>query len=204
MLFLQTGKSLLRTCCSAENRLCSAGLLAGGVLCAQTKDHPQRRQKPTLIARSGKRAGMQRQLAGFQPAASSPRPSNGLMKAAMPGAEAISLAANYLVIAGLVVYGFMLLAEYHARGRWAKNVTGLLSGTGMLALAAGLLLTPRNAEVLLHIAQGRASAILIWISTGLLLAAIVAFGLITYSKPLRLWHERRIERDLNRELPKIP
>jgi hypothetical protein len=37
-----------------------------------------------------------------------------------------------------------------------------------------------------------------------LLAAITAFGIITYSKPLRLLHQRRIQRDLNRDLPKIP
>jgi hypothetical protein len=38
----------------------------------------------------------------------------------------------------------------------------------------------------------------------LLLAAIGAFGLITYAKPFRLRMERRIQRDLNRDLPKIP
>jgi uncharacterized membrane protein len=122
----------------------------------------------------------------------------------MSWAQAISIVANFLFVAGLVVYGFVLLAEYQARGRWAKNVTGLLAGTGMLALALSLLLTPRNAEIVLLIARSHVSAVFTWISTGLLLAAIVAFGIITYSKPLRLWHERRIERDLNRELPKIP
>lgn len=118
--------------------------------------------------------------------------------------QLISVLANFLVILGLVVYGFRLFAEYHARGRWAKNVTGLLAGLGMLALAGALLLTPQNAEIVLLIAQTRVSAVLTWISSGLLLAAIVAFGIITYSRPLRLWHERRIERNLNRELPKIP
>ena len=42
------------------------------------------------------------------------------------------------------------------------------------------------------------------ILSGLLLAAMAAFGVITYTKPLRLWHERKIESDLNRGLPKIP
>jgi hypothetical protein len=115
-----------------------------------------------------------------------------------------TILANFLVIAGLVFYGFMLLAEYHARGRWAKNVTGLLAGIGMLVLALALLLTPQNAAVLLRIAETNASLVLRWLSTCLLLAAVVAFGIITYSKPLRLWHERKIERDQNRELPKIP
>ncbi|MFB3814983.1 MAG: hypothetical protein ACE14L_12820 [Terriglobales bacterium] len=116
----------------------------------------------------------------------------------------VSIFANFLVIAGLVLYGFMLFAEYHARGRWAKNITGLLAGLGMLALALALLLTPQNAAVIMRIAQTSASTALTWISTALLLAAIAAFGIITYSRPLRLWHERKIERDLNRELPKIP
>lgn len=122
----------------------------------------------------------------------------------MPIGLSISVVANFLVIAGLVLYGFMLFAEYHARGRWAKNVTALLAGIGMLVLALALLLTPQNTEVLLCVAQTGASRVFTGISTGLLLAAIAAFGLITYSKPLRLWHERRIERDLHRELPKIP
>jgi hypothetical protein len=116
----------------------------------------------------------------------------------------ISTVANFLVIGGLVLYGFTLFAEYHAKGRWAKNVTGLLAGLGMLALAFALILTPANVAVLMRIAQTGASTIFVGISTGLLLAAIAAFGVITYAKPLRLWHERKIERDLNRELPKIP
>jgi hypothetical protein len=119
-------------------------------------------------------------------------------------AFSFSSLANVIVIAGLVFYGFTLFAEYFARGRWAKNVTGFLAGLGVLALAAALILTPQNAEVIVRIARTEASRVLVWISTGLLLAAIAAFGIITYSKPLRLWHERRIERDLNRELPKIP
>jgi hypothetical protein len=116
----------------------------------------------------------------------------------------ISIVANFVLIAGLVVYGFILFAEYQARGRWAKNVTSLLAGIGMLVLALALLLTPRNAVVLVTIAQSRVADVLVGISTALLLAAVAAFGIITYSKPLRLWHERKIERDLNRELPKIP
>ena len=116
----------------------------------------------------------------------------------------IAIVANFVVIAGLISYGFTLFAEYHATGRWAKNVTGLLAGVGMLALAASMLLTPRNAMVILQVAQTAASKVFLVISSGLLLAAIAAFGIINYSKPLRLWHERRIERDLRRELPKIP
>jgi hypothetical protein len=116
----------------------------------------------------------------------------------------ISIVANFLLIAGLVLYGLTLFAEYHARGRWAKNITALLAGLGMVVLAFALLITPRNAQVILRIAETGASTVLLWISSGLLLAAIAAFGVITYSKPLRLWHERKIESDLNRGLPKIP
>ena len=116
----------------------------------------------------------------------------------------IAVVANFLLIAGLVLYGFMLFAEYHARGRWAKNLTALLAGLGMLALALALALTPANAAVIVRVAQTGAATVLGWISSSLLLAAIAAFGIITYSRPLRLWHERKIERDLNRELPKIP
>ena len=122
----------------------------------------------------------------------------------MAGELTFSVLANFLVIAGLLVYGFSLFAEYHAKGRWAKNITGLLAGLGMLALALALTLTPRNAEVIARIAATGASNVLLWMSSALLLAAIGAFGAITYSRPLRLWHERKIERDLNRELPKIP
>jgi hypothetical protein len=116
----------------------------------------------------------------------------------------IAIVANFMVIAGLITYGFTLFAEYHAKGRWAKNVTGLLAGIGMLALALSMLLTPRNVLVILQVAQTGASRVFLVISSTLLLASIAAFGIINYSKPLRLWHERRIERDLRRELPKIP
>lgn len=118
--------------------------------------------------------------------------------------SAISVVANFALIAGLVYYGFRLFAEYHSRGKWAKNVTGLLAGLGLLTLAAAELLSPRIAEILVVISQSRLPNLLLWISNGLLLAAMAAFGVITYTKPLRLWHERKIERDLSRELPRIP
>lgn len=118
--------------------------------------------------------------------------------------EWIAALANFLMIAGLIFYGFTLFAEYHATGRWAKNVTGLLAGIGMLALAASMLLTPRNALLFLRLAETAASRVFLFISSTLLLAAIAAFGIINYSRPLRLWHERRIGRALRRELPKIP
>lgn len=116
----------------------------------------------------------------------------------------IATVANFTAIAGLISYGFRLFAEYHASGRWAKNATGLLAGIGMLALAAAMLLTPRNALVFLWVAKTGVSHVLLFLSTTLLLAAIAAFGIINYSRPLRLWHERRIRRALHRELPKIP
>ena len=116
----------------------------------------------------------------------------------------VAIVASFVVIAGLISYGFTFFAEYHASGRWAKNVTGLLAGVGMLALALAMLLTPRNAMVILQVAQTGASRVFLVISSGLLLAAIGAFGVINYSKPLRLWHERRIGRALRRGLPKIP
>jgi hypothetical protein len=122
----------------------------------------------------------------------------------VPSGYPVSVILNVLVVLGLVVYGFNLFAEYFATGRWAKNVTGFLAGLGMLALAMALILTPRNAEVIVRLSRTSASAVFVWISTGLLLAAITAFGIITYSRPLRLWYERKIQRDLHRELPKIP
>lgn len=116
----------------------------------------------------------------------------------------VAILSNFIVVAVLISYGFAFFAEYHASGRWAKNVTGLLAGIGMLSLAIAMLLTPRNAMVLLQVAQTGASKFFLVVSSGLLLAAIAAFGIISYSKPARLWHERRIGRELRRELPKIP
>ena len=52
--------------------------------------------------------------------------------------------------------------------------------------------------------ETQASNVFLGISGGLLVAAITAFGIITYTKPLRLWHERKIESDLHRGLPKVP
>ena len=122
----------------------------------------------------------------------------------MDAATIATTAANFIVIAGLLVYGFLLFGEYSAKGRWAKNITGLLAAFGMWALAFALEVTPRNADELSRIAHSDAPLVFLIVSSGLLLAAIAAFGIITYSKPLRLWHERRIQRDLDSELPKIP
>ncbi len=121
-----------------------------------------------------------------------------------PLSSYVAILGNVLLIAGLVWYGFTLFAEYHATGKWAKNITGLLGGVGMLVLAFALALTPANAQVIMRISQTRISYVFLWVSSLLLLAAITAYGVITYSKPFRLWHERRIRRDLNRDLPKIP
>src|ERR1051326_6712884 len=122
----------------------------------------------------------------------------------MDAARIVSTAANFIVIAGLLVYGFVLFGEYSAKGRWAKNITGLLAGFGMWALAFALLVTPENADEMSRIAHSDAPVVFLGISSGLLLAAIAAFGIIPYSRPLRLFHERRIQRDLDSELPKIP
>lgn len=116
----------------------------------------------------------------------------------------VAAAANFLLIAGLVVYGFTLFADYSARGRWAKNITSLLASLGILTLAMALILTPENAVVLLLISRTLASRVLLGVSSFLLLLSIGAFGLITYSRPFRLRHEKSINRDLNRDLPKIP
>lgn len=117
---------------------------------------------------------------------------------------AVAIVVNFLIIGALIVYGFRLFAEYHAKGRWAKNVTSLLAGVGLMTLAAALLLTPANISVLQQISHTKIARMLLWASNTLLFAAIAAFGLITYSRPLRLWHERKIESELRSELPKIP
>jgi hypothetical protein len=117
----------------------------------------------------------------------------------------VAAAANLLLIVGLVVYGMTLFADYSARGRWAKNVTSLLAALGILTLALALALTPENGALLASISRSHAaSRFLLGISSLLLLLAIGAFGLITYSKPFRLRHEKTIRSDLNRDLPKIP
>ena len=115
----------------------------------------------------------------------------------------ITVLANIGLIVLLVVYGLKLFADYHSRGRWAKNVTSLFAGLGMIVLAFALLITPQNADLLLTIAASGVAKVFLGISSGLLLSAIAAFGVITYLKPLRLWHERNIERDLKRDLPNI-
>ena len=44
--------------------------------------------------------------------------------------QTFSAAANLLIVAGLLLGGLNLLAGYYAKGRWAKNLTGLLAGFG--------------------------------------------------------------------------
>jgi hypothetical protein len=118
--------------------------------------------------------------------------------------DTITDSANFLLIAGLVIYGFTLFADYSARGRWAKNVTSLLASLGILTLALALAMTPANAAILDRIAQTKASKVLLGLSSFLLLLSMGAFGVITYSRPFRLRHEKKIDRELNRDLPKIP
>ena len=117
--------------------------------------------------------------------------------------SSIAVLANFLLIGGLVIYGFALFAQYHATGKWAKNITSLLAGVGMLTLAFALTIRPSNIAVLARIAATNASLVFLGVSSALLLAAIAAFGIITYWRPLRLWHERKLERDLSRSLPNI-
>ena len=117
--------------------------------------------------------------------------------------ESIAIVANFLLIGGLVLSGFAFFAQYHATGKWAKNITSLLAGVGMLTLAFALTITPRNVTVLARVAATKASMVFLVVSSILLLAAIAAFGIITYWRPRRLWHERNIERDLSRGLPNI-
>ena len=117
--------------------------------------------------------------------------------------EVVAVISNFLLIGGLTFGGFTLFAQYHATGRWAKNITNLFSGLGMLTLAFALTLKPRNVQVLERIAATKAPSFFFGVSSFLLLAAIAAFGVITYWRPLRLRHERRLERELNRELPNI-
>lgn len=118
--------------------------------------------------------------------------------------NAITDFANLLLISGLAIYGLALFADYSARGRWARNMTSLLASMGILILALALALTPGNAAILLRISHSEASKILLGVSSFLLLSSIGAFGYITHSRPFRLKHEKKIERDLNRDFPRFP
>jgi hypothetical protein len=120
--------------------------------------------------------------------------------------EGVSLSAigNLIVIFGLVIYGVRLFLDYFRERRWARNMAALLGGMGLLFLAFALVFTPTNAAAIFYVAQAAVWRILLAVSTVFLLAAIIAFGLITYVKPLRLLHDRRAGRQLNREIGKIP
>jgi hypothetical protein len=117
--------------------------------------------------------------------------------------SAVAMVGNFVVVAGLIAVGFRLFAQYHARGRWAKNITALLAGAGMLGLAVALLITPQNANVIVLIAKTNAYFVVLVLSNLLLLAAIAAFGIINYWRPARLQLERKIEKDLRSELPNV-
>jgi len=115
----------------------------------------------------------------------------------------MSAIGNLMVILGLVVYGVRLFLDYFRERRWARNMAALFGGMGLLFLAFALIFTPTNAAAIFYVAQAAVWRVLLAISTTFLLAAITAFGLITYMKPLRLWHDRRAGRQLNRDLGKI-
>jgi hypothetical protein len=116
----------------------------------------------------------------------------------------IAVAANFAVMSALIVLAFRLFGRYHSSGKWAKNITGLLAGAGMLLLALGLLITPRNADVISEIANTKAYLIFLIVSNALLVGAMAAYGVITYWRPSRLLRENSIEKGLRDELPKVP
>jgi hypothetical protein len=120
--------------------------------------------------------------------------------------EGISVPAisNLALILALVLYGVQLFKDCFLERRWARSVTALLGGTGLLFLAFALIFTPTNAAATIYVAQAAIWRVLLAFSTTFLLAAIISFGVITYTKPLRLWHERRVERRLNGEVGKVP
>src|SRR4051812_50110250 len=69
----------------------------------------------------------------------------------------IEVVGNFILIVGLIVYGSKLFAEYHSRGKWAKNVTGLLAGLGLFLLPVALAPTEEEGEGVVEvIAHGRA------------------------------------------------
>src|SRR5207237_2989986 len=104
-----------------------------------------------------------------------------------------SVIANLVLIALLIAYGLMFFAEYHARGRWAKNVTALLAGMGMMVLAFALIITPTSAALVDKVAKTNAADVFLGISSGLHLAAIAAYGLSAYNRPLGLRDQRNVE-----------
>ncbi|MEO8727601.1 MAG: hypothetical protein ABI383_15930 [Acidobacteriaceae bacterium] len=112
--------------------------------------------------------------------------------------SAAALLGNVLLIFVLIYWGMAVLSDYFARGRVSRNITHLLGGIGLLGLALRCILSPGTAALLAFLAKTHLSTVLVGISTALLLTAIVAFGAITYWRPLRLWHERKLEEDLRR------
>lgn len=91
-----------------------------------------------------------------------------------------STIANFIAIAAFLAYGLQFFAHYHRRGARARNITDLFAGLGMLAFVAALLVTPANAQVLLRLSTTKAATVLLVVSSGFLIAAIVSFGVLTY------------------------
>src|SRR5437763_11491841 len=117
--------------------------------------------------------------------------------------EFVTIFANFCLMAALIVYAFRWFATYFTSGKWTKNITGLLAGIGFLLLAAAVLLTPQNAQMIVLIARTHAHLVFIAASNAFLLSAIAAFGIINYRKPSRLKHQQSIEDKLRKELPGI-
>ena len=110
----------------------------------------------------------------------------------------VALLGNVLLIFGLIYWGMAVLSDYFAKGRVSRNITHLLGGAGLLLFALRCILSPRTAELLAFLATTQLSAVLVAMSTAMLLTAIIAFGAITYWKPVRLWHARKLQGDLER------
>ena len=66
------------------------------------------------------------------------------------------------------------------------------------------MITPANAEVIAQIAQTKASVVFLTLSSASVTRCHYGLRHHHLFEALRLLHQRRIQRDLNRDLPKIP
>ncbi|GAC1648784.1 MAG: hypothetical protein NVS9B15_07690 [Acidobacteriaceae bacterium] len=101
-------------------------------------------------------------------------------------------------IFGCFAWGLQALSEYFSKGQYARNITQLLGGLGLVIFAARLALKPSITEVLVVVSYSKLSLILVAVSSMLLLASIVWYGAITYWKPRRLLRESQLPGELRR------
>jgi hypothetical protein len=89
----------------------------------------------------------------------------------MAYAAPVAVVGHLLLIVGLLCWGMSVLSDYFTTGRYSRNITHLLGGSGLLLMAIHLTMVEPMVGFFIWLASTAANVVLVAISSLLLLAA---------------------------------